>query len=81
MARLRTASPLRVIGAGLADDLADLRLPAEAKLSPGVATCVRAVANDAVNASGSNRSRARARSLNEEVAAACIFALIRYKRI
>jgi hypothetical protein len=32
MARLRTASPIRVIGADLAD-LADLRLPAEAKHS------------------------------------------------
>jgi hypothetical protein len=78
MARLRTASPIRVFGADLAD-LAGLRLPAEADYPLALLHLPRSLRMTQINASGLNCSRER--TLNEEVAAACIFAFIRYRRV
>jgi hypothetical protein len=76
---LRTASPIRVFGADLAD-LADLPLPAEANyLQALLHSSWSALRMTQVSASGLNCSRER--TPNEEVAAACIFALIRYRRV
>jgi hypothetical protein len=69
---LRTASP------DLAD-LADLRLPAEANYLQALLHSPWPLRMTQVSASGLNCSRER--SPNEEVAAACIFALIRYSKI
>ena len=73
------ASPIRVFGADLAD-LADLRLPAEANYLQALLHCHGVSLRMAqVSASGLNFSRER--TPNEEVAVACIFALIRYRRV
>jgi hypothetical protein len=73
-----TASPIRVFGADLAD-LADLRLPAEANYLQALLHSPWPLRMTQVSATGLNCSRER--TLNEEVAAVGIFALIRYRRI
>ena len=72
------ASPIRVFGADLAD-LADLGLPAEAKYLQALLHSPWPLRMTQVSASGLNCSRER--TLYEEVAAADIFAFIRYRRV
>jgi hypothetical protein len=76
---LRTASPIRAFGADLADLAEDLRLPAEANYLQALLHSPWSLRMTQVSASGLNCSRER--TPNEEVAAACIFALIRYRRV
>jgi hypothetical protein len=78
MAQLRTASPIRVFGADPLADLA-LRLPAEANYLQALLHSTWSLRMTQVSASGLNCSRER--TLNEEVAAAGIFAFIRYRRV
>jgi hypothetical protein len=78
LARLRTAGPLRAIGAGFAD-LADLRLPPGANYPLALLHSPRSLRMTQVSASGLNCSRER--TLDEKAAAACIVALIRYRRV
>jgi hypothetical protein len=73
LTRLRTAGPIRVFGADLAD-LADLRLPPEANYPLALLHPPRPLQMTQINASGLNCSRERAP--NEEVAAACIFSTL-----
>ena len=72
------ASPIRVFGADLAD-LADLGLRAEAKYLQALLHSPWPLRMTQVSASGLNCSRER--TLYEEVAAAGIFAFIRYRRV
>ena len=72
------AGPIRVFGADLAD-LADLRLPTEANYLQALLLSPWSLRMTQVSASGLNCSRER--TLNEEVAAAGVFALIRYRRV
>jgi hypothetical protein len=71
-----------VFGADLAD-LADLGLPAEAKYLQALLHSPWSLRMTQVRASGLNCSRERTLStyLYEEVAAAGIFAFIRYRRV
>ena len=71
-------SPIRVFGADLADS-ADLGLPAEAKYLQALLHSPWSLRMTQVSASGLNCSRER--TLYEEVAAAGIFAFIRYRRV
>jgi hypothetical protein len=75
---LRTAGPLREIGAGLAD-LAGLRLPAEANYPLALLHSPRPLQMTQV--STSEVKCGRVPSLQQKVAAACISALICYRRV
>jgi hypothetical protein len=72
------ASPIRVFGAHLAD-LAYLRLPPGASYPLALLHSPRSLRMTQVSASGLSCSRER--TLYEEVAAAGIFAFIRYMRV
>ena len=72
------ASPIRVFGADLAD-LVDMRLLTEEKYLQALLHSPWPLRMTQVSASGLNCSRER--TLHEEVAAAGIFAFIRYRRV